>query len=355
MARKANPALIGAFVLGAVVLAVAGLVILGGGKLFRQKQSWVANFDEAIKGLAIGAPVMFKGVKVGAVTDIKVVVDRKADIVTTPVYFDIEADRFTDAAGGTFQFRTKEAAGTKHLIATGLRAQLELQSLVTGQLTIELDFHPGTPVRLVGVGPGEHEMPTIPSSSERLSKALDKLPIDQIAASTLSALQGIDRLANDADLKKALVALPRTLGSVEDAVRRVSLNADRVLADVGTLTRNIDSQIGPLASGLDATLGTSREAIRDVQTLVRNVDGQVGPLITGVEKTLGGAAVAMEEARRVLSAVDELVADGSPLQTELLVVLRDLSMTARSIRALSDYVERHPESLVFGKDPARGR
>ena len=78
MARKPNPALLGAFVVGAVILAVVGLVIFGGGKFFRSTQSWVAYFDESIKGLAVGAPVTFRGVKVGAVTDVKVVVDPKS-------------------------------------------------------------------------------------------------------------------------------------------------------------------------------------------------------------------------------------------------------------------------------------
>jgi MlaD protein len=78
MARKPNPALLGAFVVGAVILAVLGLVIFGGGKFFRSTQSWVAYFDESIKGLAVGAPVTFRGVKVGSVTDVKVVVDPKS-------------------------------------------------------------------------------------------------------------------------------------------------------------------------------------------------------------------------------------------------------------------------------------
>ena len=354
MARKASPTLIGAFVLGAVVLAVAGLIVLGGGKLFRQKQSWVANFDESIKGLAVGAPVMFKGVKVGAVTRIEVVVHRKADAITTPVYFDIEAWRFTEATGTRFRFE-KEAAGTKHLIEAGLRAQLELQSLVTGQLAIQLDFHPQSPVRLAGVAPGEQEMPTVPSSGERISRTLDKLPVDQIAASALSVIEGLERLVNNPDLAKTLAALPGTVGSVEETVRRVGLNADRALADVGTLARSIDSQVGPLASELDTTLGASREALRDVQTLVRNVDGQVGPLVTSLEKTLDSASAAMTDAQKVLAAVDDTVADGSPLRGELMIVLRDLAAAARSLRTLSDYVEMHPESLVFGKRPAGAR
>jgi paraquat-inducible protein B len=480
MARRANPTLIGAFVVGAVLLAIAGLVVIGGGKVFHQTRVWVAYFDESIKGLAVGAPVMFKGVKVGAVTDIKVVVDRKDATIRTPVFFAVDAERFTDATGGAFRFR-KGAPGTTLLIERGLRAQLELQSLVTGQLAIQLDFHPDQPVRLVGVDPAYHEMPTIPSTAEHLAKTLEKLPIDQIAASALSAIEGVDRLVNGPDVKETLASLRAGIGGVQELVRRVgptlddalkdvravarkvdgqigplasgidgaletsretmrdvqalvrrvdgevvpaardtlqeartlvrnvdgqvaplvartektlgALDAgiggvreqvqrlgprlDEALQDVQTAVRNLDAQIGPLASGADKTLEASRETVRDVQALVRrldgevmpavrdtlqearivvrNVSGQVGPLVASIEKTLATAAAALEDARRVLATVDDTVTEASPLQHEVTVALRDLSAAARSIRALSDFVEMHPESLVFGKNSAGGR
>src|SRR5215475_9031572 len=104
MARKANPALLGAFVIGGVALAALALVVLGGGKFFRATQGWVAYFDESIKGLSVGAPVTFRGVQVGTVTNIQVVIDRKHEKVRTPVFFVIEGDRFTERGGEKFRF-----------------------------------------------------------------------------------------------------------------------------------------------------------------------------------------------------------------------------------------------------------
>jgi len=128
MARKANPAMIGGFVLGALVLAVAALVVLGGGTVFQHRQFWEAYFDESIKGLAIGAPVTFRGVKVGSVTDIRVVVNRDATPATvttgvmhTPVFFEISANRIEDTAGHEVRFE-KDAAGIKRLFDFGLVA-----------------------------------------------------------------------------------------------------------------------------------------------------------------------------------------------------------------------------------------
>src|SRR5512136_1678967 len=98
MASRANPAVIGGFVLGAIALAVAGLVIVGGGKFFQHRQFWEAYFDESIKGLAIGAPVTFRGVKVGSVTDVKLILNRnvtlanvRTGVMRTPVFFEISA------------------------------------------------------------------------------------------------------------------------------------------------------------------------------------------------------------------------------------------------------------------------
>jgi paraquat-inducible protein B len=87
-----EPGAAGAFVLGAIILAVASLVVFGGGNFFKSTQTWVAHFDESIKGLSVGAPVTFRGIRVGSVTDIDVVLDREWGRVAMPVTFEIEAD-----------------------------------------------------------------------------------------------------------------------------------------------------------------------------------------------------------------------------------------------------------------------
>ena len=333
MARKANPALIGAFVLGAIALAVAGLVVFGGGKFFRQTQVFVAYFgDESVKGLSIGSPITFNGVKVGAVTEIRVVVDPDLKI-WTPVFFEIEADRFQDRAGHTIKFR-KGAPGVKIMIDHGMRAQLETQSFVTGQLAVSLDFHPGTPIRLTGRRPELPEMPTIPSSAEKISKTVENLPIDEIAQSALKAIQGVDRLVNAPEVKETIRSLSAAAGGLRELVHRV------------------DVELKPLVTEVVKTLEVTRDTLKDTQKLVRDLDGQVGPMAASVEKTLTTARAALEGAQHALGAVNETVGEGSPLQFELTGTLRELSAAARSIRTLSDYLDRHPDALVFGKGAA---
>src|SRR5215475_5684405 len=358
MARKANPALIGAFVLGAVVLAVVGLVVFGGGKFFRQTLLFVVYFDESVKGLAVGAPVMFTGDRVGSVTDIKVVIDREKNRLMIPVFFEIEADRFTETTGTKVRFSRREHEGAKVLIAEGLRAQLEMQSLVTGQLVIQLEFHPNSPIRLVGLTQGVLEMPSVPSSTERLTKAIDNLPLDKIASAALAALQGIERVVNNPDIAQTLASLRTAVASTQQLVQRIDARVDPLVGDVQKLARTVDSQIGPLASSVDKTLEAARETVRDAQamvrrldadvvpavketvqdarSLVRNVDAQIAPTMVSLNKTLAAASAALADAQRLMGTMDNTVAEGSPLQTELTFALRDLGAAARSIRSLSD-------------------
>ena len=177
MARRANPTLIGGFVVGAALLTVVGLVVLGGGHFFRQTRAVVAYFDASVKGVAIGGPVTFQGAKVGTVTDVRVVIDPKTLKITTPVFFEIDASRLTETSGAKFAFR-KDSGNTRQLIERGLRAQLEMQSFVTGQVGVSLEFHPGTPVRLTGLSPDYTEIPTVPSDLDKLTDMLQRLPMN---------------------------------------------------------------------------------------------------------------------------------------------------------------------------------
>jgi len=133
MSKQASPTLIGAFVAGAVGLIVAGVLIISGGKLLiTDKTSFVLYFQGSVNGLNIGSPVTFRGVKIGTVTDIQLVVgDRDADI-QIPVIIEIDNTKFISSRTG--KPRMGDDDGIDDLINAGMRAQLQLQSLLTGQL-----------------------------------------------------------------------------------------------------------------------------------------------------------------------------------------------------------------------------
>ena len=212
----------------------------------------------------------------------------------------------------------------KFLTERGLRAQLHLDSLVTGQLSVQLGFHPGTPVRLVG-GEGEvPEIPTIPTAFAQASatvqsllERLEQLPLDQLFAHLLRTVQGLDRLVNAPEVFAVLRSLDHTLATLQQLIARVdgqmpglldevggTATATRtLLTDVQQLVRHVDGHVTPLADGVKETLGTARATLRDGQQFLRHVDGRVARLADGLEDTSKVAQTTLVQAQRRLDAI----------------------------------------------------
>ena len=98
MSKQANTKLIGGFVVGAIGLTVAGILLFGSGKFFSHEKPFVLFFNESVKGLSIGSPVDFKGVKVGEVTDIKIILDKKDLSLGIPVFIKIDPRKISYGA-----------------------------------------------------------------------------------------------------------------------------------------------------------------------------------------------------------------------------------------------------------------
>jgi paraquat-inducible protein B len=216
MIRKANKTVIGVFVLVALVLLMTGIVVFGTGELFKRTNKFVLYFDGSVKGLAIGAPVMFRGVSIGTVKDISLIYDANAGTITLPVIVEIEQDRIKGAPS------FGELNGDKKMIALGLRGNLEVQSFLTGQLMISFDFYPERPAKLRGILKGYPELPTLPTSPD-IFETMENLPIKEIAKNLDAAVQGINKLVNSSDIPRSLYDLQNTLQETKEAMRSVSL------------------------------------------------------------------------------------------------------------------------------------
>ena len=324
MGKKANPAVIGGFVVGAAALLVVGVLVFGSGKLWKTTRPWVSYFPGSVKGLQIGAPVTFRGVKIGQVTDIKAVLNFREEPLTilTPVYWETETDRVTLDGISRAELDKMQAAGRpvdQLLIKRGMRAQLQIQSFVTGQKFIQLDFHPDTPIRLVGVDTKVPEFPTVQSGIAQLTKSLEELPLREIGEAALSLLEHADQLVSSPEVKAVLRSANETLKTYDKVGRDIN---SKIIPQTSKLVKNIDTQIIPQTS-----------------KLVRDLDSQVTP----------AARDALKEAEATLATYRDLMAEGSPVRYELVVLLSEAAAAARSIRVLTDYLERHPEALLAGK------
>ena len=334
MAKQANRMMIGGFVVVAVILLAASLVVFGSGKFFKKTNKYVLYFDGSVKGLNVGAPVLFQGVQIGSVVSITLNVDPKEAKTEIPVIVDIEPDRFK-VAGGVQRTSEDRREAAKKLVEMGLRAVLTTQSFITGQLMIELDFHPGSPANLRSTKGDLLEIPTIPSTTERLANALQRLDLEGMEKHLEDTLSGIDRIVNNPDLKAGIGELKG------------------VLSDARRLLQNMNARVGPLADGLDAT-------VQDTRKLVKNLDGRVKPLADNVNRTLADFDQLARDADarlgsltnsldKTLAGARGVLSQDAPLIVELENTLQAISDAARSIRQLANTLDQQPEALIQGR------
>jgi paraquat-inducible protein B len=264
MSKRANPTLIGSFVIGAIALAVVVILVLSSGALFAEHPKYVMYFEGSVKGLAIGAPVSFNGVKIGAVQDIVVQADPDTQQFTVPVTVEMEPQRWQLTHGTLEEMRKR--IPIQSLIDRGLRAQLQLQSLLTGQLFIQLDFFPDKPAHLVSKNSKIPEIPTIPTPIQELTKKIEDFPIQQVLGDISNTMAALNRLANSPEIPKTMQNLNQTL-----------VNLDKTLASA----RNTVGENSPIANQLSDTLQEVTKAARSVRTLADTIERQPESLLKG--------------------------------------------------------------------------
>ncbi len=318
MGTKANPTVIGAFVVGAIALGVIGLLVFGSGQLFKKTTRAVCFFSGDTMGLNVGAPVKFKGVEIGSVAEIRIRIGEQAQAVNAeliakgiriPVIIDIDNEKVSTEARGNL-----DRARLNLLIDLGMRAQLVSQSMVTGLLLVQLDFHPDTPE--VFVLPRDSdlaEIPTIPTTLQEMQSAakeiinkLDQIKFDQLVESATQATDGVRDLVRSPGLQKTVEMLPETIGNLN-------------------------------------------QAVTDLRGLTTRIDHGQGPLLESLKRTSDQADAAVEQAQRTLASIQAMLAPNAPLAVDLATSLRAIASAARSVQQLADYLERHPSSVVRGR------
>lgn len=212
MINKVNKTVIGAFVVGAIVLLVAGVIVFGSGMFFKQSDKYIVFFDGSVKGLSEGAPVIFRGVKIGNVCSIGLVYDEKREDVFIPVVIDVELARIK---GIPDKFGYPDYV---MFIKQGLKAKLEIQNFITGQLMIDLDFYPDKPVKMYNLIKDYPELPALPISPD-IFKIMKDIPIKDIADNLDKAVVGINRLINSEGISE----LDKTFREVTQAARNLGL------------------------------------------------------------------------------------------------------------------------------------
>jgi paraquat-inducible protein B len=333
MNKKISPAMIGAFVLGALALIVIAILVFGSGRLFRQTRAFVLYFDHSVNGLRIGAPVKIKGVEIGSVKDIRLQLEQGTQVNKIPVIIEIDLKKLT-SRGATDAPAVDPEALSKAIVDRGLRGQLEMESLVTGLLFVALDFFPGTPINLVQRTDGHYEypeIPTLPTSLEQARDAitqllnkLEEIDFKALIASLQSTADGINRAVNSPDLEATIRSLRKAMPKVDEAVLSI-----RDLAV--TLNDNTKS----LAATLEQTTIDTRASLKQADEALRQ------------------ATATMKSAEAAVTNIETLTDLDSPVNYELVKGLREVAAAARSLRSLTGYLERNPRALIFGKPESK--
>ncbi len=356
MSKQANKTAIGVFVVGALVLAVAAIIVFGSGKFFTKFELWVAYFPGSVKGLRVGAPVMFRGVKIGEVTQIRIYSKQEDTSIEIPVVFKTETESF-------YYIGPQDKTGDyslDELIERGLRARLELQSIVTGQQMINIDFYPNTPLRLMGkdgiyLGKDIREVPTIKTLQQEIGKTLEEIPLGELAESLRNSLKGIENFVTSDEFTKSLHYFKQVLRDARNLVRHVDGKIDPLFADVEqtlkdaqAMLRNVDSQVDPLA-------GSIKQTSDDARKLVNNVNRRIRPIQADLAKTTKSLRAALQSAQSAIEEVDGMIADDSEFRYQIDIFLREVALMARSLRSFAEYLDRNPDALIRGKRRREGQ
>jgi paraquat-inducible protein B len=305
-------------------------------------------FEGSVGGLQVGAPVTFRGVAVGEVSRIQIVYEPAKREFRIPVAAKLYPDRVISLA------ISPRPATLKDLIDMGFRAQLHMQSLITGQLSIQLDFFPDEPAVLVGVhkagfGASVREIPTVPTPIQRIQKSIQEIPLDEVVRDVRDTLASIrDLLASP--------ALPEILANLKQVSQNMvglSNSVDARLGDVGSQLNLTLTEVRTLAASANAQIKHLGPAIGDARALLQNVTRRVDPLAAEISSTATELRAAIQQSETAIANIGSMTADNAELRHNLELLLNELAATSRSLRTLTDYLDRHPDSLLRGKAPAK--
>ena len=347
MSKPVNPMAIGGFTVGALALLVAGLLMFGGGRLFKANNiRFVIFFDSSLNGLEVGAPVKMQGVKIGSVAEIKLELDPETTKIYKPVVVAIDPWSFAEINGNPMELtddHKRLQENVDRLVSEGFRARLEMQSLLTGLLYVDFGLYPDKPSHYRHMDyQGLIELPSIRpttddlrNTAEEMAEKLRAVPLDKIVADFSDTLREIRDLLSSDEMKRSNAALAKTLEGMEKTME--------------TLNQNLE----PILRESKVTVASANALVQDSRSMVNDVHHDVKPVLAGAEKSMAAATTALDTANATLQKAQSAIvtAEGAvgpdSALNETLVALRD---AARSIKNLTDYLERHPESLISGKD-----
>ncbi len=339
MGNRVNPALVGAFMIGAVALVVVAITLVGSGRIFRHRHIYVLYFQSNVNGLRVDAPVKFHGVEIGSVYRILLSLNQleyavranNPSMIRVPVQIELDETKIISRGG---KVDLDDPRTLKRLIDEGLRGQLAMESLLTGLLYVDLDMHPGTPAHFE-LAPNSpfQEIPTRPTEFEQVqhgvSKVVTKLSQIDFPAAVQSMVQMTDSI-------RTLAQSPQLQATIE-SFHRATKSLDAAAQSARRMTDAITTQVGPVSQSVRGASDNTAETMRQARTAV-----------AAVQQAFVEAQAAFAEAKAMLDPA-------SPITYQLNQALEEITDAAHSTRELADFLERNPSALIRGRPSQDGR
>ena len=329
MSKQANPTIIGVFVMGAVLIALLGITVFTSGQWFTAKSRYVIYFNESVNGLSIGALVKMQGVPIGKVTDIQVQLDPETKRILTPVFIEIDHQKCKQILDLKDPHSDKMVM--EQLIKDGLRMQLQYTSLVTGQLYIESLLNPKLPIKLTGLNKDFAELPAITSSSQEVQKnitdairELQNLDFHELFTELLITIKNIKQITGSDETKQAIHALSASLTELQGILTTFNKHSVSIVVNAETTLKHSSSAM-------------------------QKLDNATEPLLDDIQQTIANTNLTLNQLKVSAEDIGEVFNGDAQLQRNLNSTLLELGRSAKSLRLLANYLERHPEAIIQGK------
>lgn len=333
--RRASPFFIGAFVVSALALLAIALIALPGQHWFKQPERVVMFFSGSVFGLQKGAPVVFRGVRIGDVTNIAVHYDSQSDTFAIPVIADLDADAVRGLDGRMGNEDIGHALPT--LIKRGLTAQLGTQSLLTGQLYIDLDFRTKPPGKLHGGYKGDAtEIPTSATAFQRLKDQLESVDLRKIVDDLSQIANSARQLIAAPELKQGLKDFAATATHARSLAAQLDRRATPLTRSAENAMASVDRAGDKVSSAADK-LGSGADRANEL------LDPK-GPTVRDVQR-------AVNELAQASASLREAADSDGPLLQQTERTMRELSQAARALRQLARSLDAQPQQLLLGREP----
>ncbi len=340
--KKVNPRSVGIFVIGAVLISLAAVILFGGARLLETRQTFVAFFPDSLMGLQVGAPVQMRGIQIGTVTDIWVEMNLDELEFMIPVIMEIEVSRIRGSNAESADDGRMDA-----LIEKGFRAQLATQSLVTGQQSIQLNFHPNAPTNLMESDLPYRQIPTIPSEFAEVVSS-----VDDLTKNANVVLAKVSQLLSEENQRSVTTTLDNTARLSEELVvavrdlRSVLGHADQLVSSVNTdfpkLQRLVETgretlvSYKSLADRADEILAENEPGIKKAIEDLHNVELKLATLADTANQFLGENK----------EGVNDFVNSGLYEFSNLAI---DAQAAVEQFRRVMEEMERDPARYFLGR------